>query len=206
MATHRNPDRDFCGIISEMRKDTKYRILENLLDGAFDMVDLFAAISTSGYGASRKTIEKRASKVRESREAMLSGLKISNSGRNYKNFANILYKLKSDGLIYSAKGKLTIAQAGREALGNHLPRRDYQSAGDGNLKIIIFDVPEKYSSKRKWLRRVLLSLGFSMLQKSVWAGKKRLPVGFLEDLKETNLIDYVDIFEITKKGTMQEIV
>jgi len=47
-------------------------------------------------------------------------------------------------------------------------------------------------------------LGFTMLQKSLWIGSNKIPEEFIEDLKEWKIIEYVHIFEVTKKGTLVE--
>lgn len=73
----------------------------------------------------------------------------------------------------------------------------------GELKIIIFDIPEKERRKREWLRCVLRNLGFKMLQKSVWMGKSKIPIEFLQDLKGQNLLAYVEVFVITKSGSLE---
>jgi len=50
---------------------------------------------------------------------------------------------------------------------------------DGRLRVIMFDIPEKFKMSRNLFRKHLVDLGFVMQQKSVWASK--LPC---EDLVE----------------------
>jgi hypothetical protein len=50
---------------------------------------------------------------------------------------------------------------------------------DGRLRVIMFDIPEKFKMSRNLFRKHLVDLGFSMQQKSVWASQ--LPC---EDLVE----------------------
>jgi len=69
--------------------------------------------------------------------------------------------------------------------------------------LVIFDIPEKYSPKRRWLRDVLTYLDYEMAQKSVWIGKKILPDNFIEDLYEQKINTYIEIFEVSKMGTME---
>ena len=69
----------------------------------------------------------------------------------------------------------------------------------------MFDIPEKEKWKRVWLREVLGLCGFKMLQRSVWAGKNKIPEEFLADLRNFNMLEYVHIFEVSKKGTLKEI-
>ena len=44
-----------------------------------------------------------------------------------------------------------------------------------------------------------------MLQKSVWIGKTILPEELLDDLERLNLLSYVEIFAITKTGTIKQL-
>ena len=71
--------------------------------------------------------------------------------------------------------------------------------------IVSFDVPEKEKRKRGWLRSTLKNLGFRMLQKSVWIGKVKIPEAYLEDLKRLRLLSYIEIFAISKRGTIRHI-
>ena len=82
---------------------------------------------------------------------------------------------------------------------------DYDSLEDNKIKIITFDIPERERWKRAWLREALMFLGFSMLHKSVWVGKNKIPEQFLEDLRDMNLIKYTHILEVSASGTLKEI-
>lgn len=68
--------------------------------------------------------------------------------------------------------------------------------------LITFDIPEKERQKRKWLCFILREMKFSLLQKSVWIGKTKIPEQFIHDLKKRDMLDYVHIIEINKKGTI----
>jgi DNA-binding PadR family transcriptional regulator len=70
------------------------------------------------------------------------------------------------------------------------------------LKVIIFDIPEIKKRERGWLRRTLINFEFNMLQKSVWTGKNKLPKEFFDHVKNLDLIPYIHIFEINKKGSI----
>ncbi|MBI2635441.1 MAG: CRISPR-associated endonuclease Cas2, partial [Parcubacteria group bacterium] len=73
------------------------------------------------------------------------------------------------------------------------------------LKVVIFDIPEKQKHKREWLRGQLQDLGFKMIQKSVWMGKRKFPKEFLEDIRDLKLLAYVEIFSVTKTGSMRPL-
>lgn len=135
--------------------------------------------------------------------------------RQQQNFYSILNKLKNQGLIEkkadkSKKGTIwEITKRGLEKLklikkgaGFRKKIVDYKKESDDKLKIVIFDIPEKERHKRAWLRAVLVSLNFSMIQQSVWMGRNKIPEQFLYDLKKYDMLSYVQIFEISKKGTI----
>ncbi|MBM4388891.1 MAG: CRISPR-associated endonuclease Cas2 [Deltaproteobacteria bacterium] len=68
-----------------------------------------------------------------------------------------------------------------------------------------FDVPERERRKRTWLREVLRNLGFECVQKSVWIGKVKVPRQFLRDVRRYHLAEFIEVFQITKRGTLQQI-
>jgi len=64
--------------------------------------------------------------------------------------------------------------------------------------IIAFDIPEDKRRNRHWLRVELVSLGFEMLQKSVWLGPAPLPKEFLDQLKNMGILTCLKFFEVKK--------
>lgn len=128
---------------------------------------------------------------------------------NKQQFYNLLTKLKNQGLV---KKKIAdrgiiwkITSAGLRKLKIAKKQRaNYETAPDNKLKIIAFDVPEKERLNRAWLREVLRLLGFKMLQKSLWAGKNKIPEEFLMDLKRKKMFGYLHIFEVSNTGTLKE--
>jgi len=131
------------------------------------------------------------------------------------NFHSLLCRLKKDGLIREANsgGRVfAITEKGKDKLNNlklrkqsALPRGIYDLSNSEEIKIVIFDIPEKDRKKRHWLRAVLKRLNFKMIQKSVWLGKVNIPEEFISDLKKLRLLEYVEIFAITKKGSLKRI-
>ena len=75
----------------------------------------------------------------------------------------------------------------------------------GQFTIVVFDIPEKERSKRAWIREVLKNLDLKMIQKSVWVGKVKIPKQFIDDLDKFNMVDFVEIFEISKAGSLKQI-
>jgi len=134
--------------------------------------------------------------------------------RERQNFYNLVNYLVRQGLVEKResgnKNFLCLTANGKERLFRHkdvkegvrFKIRDYGVRKDEKLKIIMFDVPEVESRKRKWLRDSLKQMGFKMAQKSVWVGRVSIPVDFLEDLRDLDILPYVDIFIAEKLGTI----
>ncbi|MFH1188379.1 MAG: CRISPR-associated endonuclease Cas2 [bacterium] len=179
-------------------------ILENLEAGISDSIDLFEAILISGYGASYRTIDSNLTKIQ-----LNHGISDTARERKKQNFYCLLSKLKKEGFVEKNESNYTLTRLGRwklKQLSLYLPfKTSYKQEKDSSFKIIIFDIPEKKRYKRDWLRSVLTELGFQKLQRSVWAGKKKVPEDFINDLKEFQLLEYIDIFAVTKTGTIKVI-
>lgn len=62
---------------------------------------------------------------------------------------------------------------------------------DGNLTIIIFDIPENQKKQRIAFRRFLIKNNYQLLQKSVFCSKYILHRSTEVKIKELNLEDYV---------------
>ncbi len=132
-------------------------------------------------------------------------------------FYSILTKLRRQKFIQraerrrSAQWNITVKglkhiEELRDAIRRAFPSKSkYASEAKNEWKIIIFDIPEREKNKREWLRSVLNHLGLKMLQKSVWTGKIGIPKDFLEDLHNLHMLDYVEIFAITKSGSIRQI-
>lgn len=183
------------------------KILETLVDLTATSFDLFATIIEAGHGASYGQLQRKFSEVQE-RRAVGPHSKSKDFKRRRHNFYSLLYKLQKEGLVERQESRWSITKAGREKykrIVEQLPlrRREYKREPDLTLKLVIFDVPEKEARKRVWLRERLGELGFKMLQKSVWIGKVKLPQEFLDNLKELEMLEWVEIIAITKTGSLR---
>ena len=181
------------------------RILETLAGVAMTSVALSTAILSSGYGASRKQIERKTQEI----EDLLMG-----DGRNseYKkqrhNFHSMLFKLKKEGFIKSEGENLKLTRLGKARLirlDKTLHVKKYLKEKDDTLKIIMFDVPEKYKSKREWLRKQILDMGFISIQKSVFIGKFKLPREFIADLEKAKLFNHTEILAVSRTGSLKSL-
>ena len=129
---------------------------------------------------------------------------------NRKKITKIITKLKSDGLVIkNNEGFFHITKVGNLKLNNLLivknKKPHYETAQSNEVKIITFDIPEKKKASRNWLRLALKDMDFNFLQKSVWVGTAALPEEFLDDLRQQEIFDFVEIFAVTKKGTLRQL-
>ena len=129
-----------------------------------------------------------------------------------KKFYNLMHRLRKDCLITKKKSSWAITKKGKQKLDGlkerkevFIPKKKYLIKEGRELNIIIFDIPEEQRRKRDWLRETLIQLGFSKLQQSVWISKNKLPEELLKDLRTFRMLEYVEIFSITKTGTIRHI-
>ncbi|OGY60063.1 MAG: CRISPR-associated endonuclease Cas2 [Candidatus Colwellbacteria bacterium RIFCSPLOWO2_01_FULL_48_10] len=124
----------------------------------------------------------------------------------------VIYKLKNEGCLQAIDQEWKVTKLGLEKFkkllavsSNRLPDANYEIVKAGEVTIIIFDIPEDSSHKRQWLRSALKNLKFFMLQRSVWVGRVRIPAEFLEDIKNLNLQDYVQIISLDKLNSFTRL-
>ncbi len=129
-----------------------------------------------------------------------------NKQKEADRFNSTVYRLKKQGFIKKEGNKFLITALGNEKY-NKITRmiNGYKEEDDDTLKIIIFDIPEEERRKRYRLREGLMNMGFKMVQKSVWSGKKKISKEFLDDAREEKIMKYIHIFSVSKKGTLEEI-
>lgn len=124
-----------------------------------------------------------------------------------RTFSVLLSRLKKQGLVAKAgphrKSLWFITSRGKDHIENTaesiLPNED------GIVRLVMFDIPEKESGKRKAVREKLMACGFNQLQKSVWMGYRPLPEKFIKSLDNMKLKDKVQIVSINKSGTLETI-
>lgn len=193
-----------------MKGETRIKILE-FLEAAYQALDDVIFIFSQPYGTSYSRMEYLLEKHYSQKGAQKINRQIK------KHFNDLLYHLKKDGLVtQNQKGNKTvlkITQKGKDVLEKFrakpkefFPSSKYEAREEKIFKIVIFDIPERERGKRQWLRSALANLNFAMLQKSVWAGKAKLPQAFLEDLNRMNILHCVEIFAISKTGSLKQLV
>lgn len=190
-----------------MKGELTLKILEFLEEGVTTIIDLGAAVAGGGSIAQ---VQRKFEKYHFKHPSQLEKSKELVQKRN--KLAKLLYKLKKEGLITEKGDGLKLTFQGRRKLDilrkkltARLPVKDYPKEKDDKFKIIIFDIPESQRHKRAWLRSVLISLDFSLLQKSVWFGKSKIPQDLIEDLEKLELLPFVEIFEVSKTGSIKLI-
>src|SRR3989344_3330248 len=198
-----------------MKGKITLKFLEYIRDFASDMMSLTEAFLSAGYGASSGRMRSEFDKIEsEKTKRRLNKTKIIESRHRFYSMMN---KLEKDGLIVklgkqsgknfklTSKGTQKIKQL-KKRRETVLPDPIYSRQNHGNFVIVVFDIPEADRRKRVWLRSALRNLNFRILQKSVWIGKIKIPKEFINDLKELKMVNHVEIFEISKGGTLRQIV
>jgi len=184
------------------------KTLELLCDGAMTQADFFGAVLAAGYGAGSSSIEYEYQKRRRISEAKKSKTEILKDRK--RRLVIFISKMKHDGFIEkSENNKFTISNKGIDKLNklkNSLPARFYEKEAEQSGPVIIsFDIPERLRRKRNWLREVIKNLGFEMIHQSVWAGKGKIPLDFITDLENLKILEFVEIFKISKTGSLKQI-
>lgn len=196
-----------------MRGGIILKILDAIEGAAANTTDLLGAILSSPYGASYGKLNHEFSKKQRKRES--KSLERRSQREIKQKYYNLIYYLKNSDLIKEkqngGKKLFILTEKGKKKLSwlrqknkEKLPEIFYQKEKGDKFIIVIFDVPEKERTKRDWLRFALKNLELTMIQKSVWVGKIKLPQNFLDDLLKLKLLDCVEIFEISKTGSLEK--
>ena len=72
-----------------------------------------------------------------------------------------------------------------------------QLEGGGQL-MVIFDIPEDFGDRRRQLRNLLRQLGFTQTQRSVWITSYDHVQIIRDAIKELNIGDWVELYEVSK--------
>ena len=192
-----------------MRGEFVYSILRFIEEGLTTFIDLEAAILVSGYGASGKKIDFNFSKIHRQRKSLVDRAFVQEGDRGVKRrLSRMIAYLRKDNLITADRENLSLTPRGKKkfiSLSLLMSKNQYKNEAtrENTYKIVMFDIPVKKNSQRFWLRAVLRNLGFKMFQKSVWIGKVGIPERFLKDLDRIGILDFVEILEITKTGSIR---
>jgi len=187
-----------------MRSEKRIKILESLKAGAETAEDLLF-VFTLPYGTTLPKIwNLREKRQREREMEYWKKQQKKKINEEKRRFSNLMCKLKREGLVENQKGKVALTKKGERYLRNKnfFRIKKYSPSPSNSVNLVIFDIPEKERKKRYWIRETLRGLDYRYLQKSVWVGKNKIPEDFLHDLAKMNLHDHVEIFSISRKGTL----
>lgn len=133
-------------------------------------------------------------------------------------FHALVRYLEQDGLIEREEADegvvwVTITGRGREKLetlkeviAESLPPPRYESPHAlARSTIVAFSIPEKERRKRDWLRTALRNMGLELVQ-NVWMGEVALPKKFLSDIRDLGLTEFINIFQVGSKGSLEKII
>lgn len=200
-----------------MRGDKIIRILEALKDSSLGSGDLLKVFLSAGYGASAGKMQYLMDERKRKRQR--DRMRFEEFVRERQKFYSFIYYLKSDGIIsesvHSERKWYTLAEKGKRKLAAllttknaviPLPQSQYQKLYTNKFTIVAFDVPERERRKRDWLRATLGQIGYRTIQRSVLLGKTKIPLELLDDLRKLHMVDYVEIFEITKTGSLRYLL
>jgi len=186
-----------------MRGEIIYKILNSLEDGIFNYIDFTNAFLKAGYGASGSKIRYELSKIQNKR------ISSELDRQKLRNFTKFMSKLKSEGLILENDSKqIYLSDTGKDKLNNlknsfPLNKNLYKKKTGDRVVVISYDIPVAFNRERNILRDMLQTLGFYLVHKSVWVGKVLLPERFVADLNRLGILEYVEILEVTKNGTLK---
>ena len=115
----------------------------------------------------------------------------------------MLSRLKERGFVENERyGVWKLTARGVAQVKKVLMRREEISTPSKQLRrdlIIAFDIPERDAGQRQWLRGILKSIGFRMLQKSMWFGPSPLPKSLIEELQMRHLLPHIKFFTAQEK-------
>lgn len=192
-----------------MRKPNTVRFLKTIENGRFGNA-FEAFLFSCGSAALLKQNLRNAE-----RSEVLSA---DEERKAQQRFRVMMHRLKKDGLIeyqkqqkgiitafLTEKAKKTLLGSWSGEAATALPKREYEKKKSQTVMLVLFDIPERYRKKRDWLRATLLMLGFELLQRSAWIGSVAIPERFLEDMRDMQINQFVEIVSIARSGTIKRI-
>lgn len=107
-----------------------------------------------------------------------------------------LSRLEKRGLVKKSGNMWSVTKTGLLRLAKIKRQRSQKKLSElPKHMIIAFDIPETKRNKRLWLRNELISMGFVMLQKSLWFGPTPIPKDFVTALGELHILEHIKFFK-----------
>lgn len=114
-----------------------------------------------------------------------------------------LARLSRKGLVhFNGERQLRLTFAGAE-VEQSLYRARHQD-WDGQWRVVVFDIPEKYRDVRDDFRRLLKKLGFALWQRSVWISPFDVVTELNAYLAKNNLSPHVQIMVGKRVGKLDD--
>jgi CRISPR-associated endonuclease Cas2 len=184
-------------------------ILEDMAVSTLDLLDMWLFEQPRGiYGLERARLKRAGQKKQlffaELREYLEEREKLSKLIYKLKREGFILEDKKNKKLILTKKGKLKLRFL-KNKRSVEETKNNESNQKDKDVIVIIYDVPESEHKKRHQLRNLLVNAGFNFVQKSVWIKQGKITDDFINFLKDLEVLHYVQIFKITRKGTIENI-
>ena len=182
-----------------------FKILNTIEDKVSDLVDFQAAILASGYGASFGKIDYKLCALKKESENYRIDRQMRQESK--LRLQKYISKLKANGLLRQDGMTISLTKDGRKELIILRKKllKDIPKEPSLNLIIISYDFPVKNRIARDRVREILKILDFKMVHQSLWVGKIKIPKEFLKYLEEIEALKYIEILEVTKQGTLEQI-
>lgn len=100
------------------------------------------------------------------------------------------YKARATGLITFSDGRIQLSEKARALVA----KIDAEVLKNDTVFMVIFDIPEDLSVKRRQLRSLLKELAFTQAQKSVWISRNDHRKIVLDLIDELDMHPYVKTF------------
>ena len=189
-------------------------ILEDMIVSQWELFDVLTTTQPLGIHKVQREMMRRRGRRTLFFEELAEYLK------EREKFSKLIYKLKAEGLIYESKNsKLQLTSKGKSKLqklkekilgqkevdNEATESSEHSNESQAELLIAIYDIPEYERLKRDRLRKTLEYFGFKFLQRSVWIKEGKVSERFIDLMKEIDVLDYLHLFKITKKGTIEQV-
>ncbi len=178
------------------------KILEILKGGAtltLGILEVYASLYVDLYPTLKRKIDRK--------KSWIERMDRINSWKEKQKIHNTLSRLKKNGYIQRDEKtnlwNLTLKGSNKIDNDKKYELKLYNKAKGDRLLIIAFDIPESYRRYRDWLRETLKINDYEMIQKSIFVGKSKIIRELMDDLKDRELLNFVDIFEVGKSGTLK---
>lgn len=193
-----------------MQKNLTFTALSTIGADQVELKNLFETMLMSGYGGPAGHIGTTRQRVKG--RGSPAAQQLVTLRENKKRCRALIKRLEQQGLIERTQKRekvfVTITRRGTSRLARIQERKALKEAPmaaqaqNARWIIVVFDIPEKKRCKRDWIRRTLHTMGFAMIQKSVWMGQTILPEAFVENITGQGIAPCVEILEVTKEGSI----